>query len=230
MGSQTQGTPAATPALHAAVRWVPFKDSYWFARVVFYRYLHASEQQPWNPDYAYSFGYEDWHPGAWSATYSNYTGTRWNPDALLRPSRLNFPQGLLATTYRFALPESMRSVFLAGDGDEAICTAGAELTPRYMDLASLTERGNRVAATLGCRYTRPDGWFAGVVAFVYPRRFQQQPWDPDFTYSFGLLNVRPGTWSVWYSNYSGNRFPGRSRAAAEGTPRSGIVTVSWRFD
>jgi len=223
VGFGSQGAKAASPTLQADLRYTPFADSPWFARVVFYRYLHANEQQPWNPDFFYAFGYEDFRPGTWSVVYANYTGTRFG-------GPVNFREGVVQIAYRFALPQPMQRAFLFGDGDDATCRTGAEVTPSYVDLASLSTKHNRTALTLGCRYTRPEGWFAEVNVYAYPRHGQQQPWDPDFTYAFGLWDWRPGTLSLQYGNYSGNRFPGRARSAGEGSLRSGSTMLSWRLD
>jgi hypothetical protein len=230
VGFGPQGPHAASPTLQADLRWQPRSDSPWFARVVFYRYLHAGEQQPWNPDYSYSFGYDDWRPGTWSVTYSNYTGTRLHPDPALGQGRLNFPEGTWSVTRRFALPEAWRPALLVGDGDDAACRAAFDWTPRFADVASSTLRRNRTAISAGCRYTRPEGWFAEFNAYAYPQSGKQQPWDPDYTYVFGYSGWRDGSLSIQYGNYSGNRWPGRTRGAGEGTPRSGSVTVAWRID
>ncbi|WP_369062427.1 hypothetical protein ABOZ73_09080 [Caulobacter sp. 73W] len=56
---------------------------------------------------------------------------------------------------------------------------------------------------------------------------QQQPWDPDFVYSFGWFDWRPGGWSVQYSNYSGNRYPGADRAAGTGRFKDGTISVTY---
>lgn len=53
----------------------------WFfaeARAIYYP--AAGQQQPWDPDFTYAFGYFNWTPGAVSVQYSNYAANRfpWN--------------------------------------------------------------------------------------------------------------------------------------------------------
>ena len=79
---------------------------------------------------------DDGRPGTWSLVYSNYTGTRAHPDRALGQGHLNFSQGLWALSYRFALPDDVAPWFLVGNGDAALCTAGAQLTPRSKSSAS----------------------------------------------------------------------------------------------
>lgn len=52
-----------------------FKQHF-FVRATAFWYPHASQQQLWNGDYSYSFGYAGYTPGSFSLQYSNYSGTR----------------------------------------------------------------------------------------------------------------------------------------------------------
>ncbi|HEX7892162.1 MAG TPA: hypothetical protein VF522_22625 [Ramlibacter sp.] len=225
-GRGTQGSTAASPTLQASLRWVPRHDAFWFGQLTLLRYLHRDRQQPWHPDFTYSFGYEDFRPGTWSLVYANYTGTRLSPDRAAGERRLNFAQGQWTLSRRFALPETLQPVFLVGDGDQALCTAGLHVMPRYVEFDGGGQRSGKTSASLGCRYTRPEGWFAHLALQAW-RRSQQQPWDPDFTYGFGYEHPGPGRFTVRYNNYSGNRFPGRGRGTGEGSFRSGSITISW---
>lgn len=227
LGRGAQGSTAASPTLQAALRWTPWRDSHWFAQLTLLRYLRGERQQPWHPDFTYAFGYEDWRPGTWSLVYANYTGTRFEPDRAAGEGRFHFPQGQWTLSRRFALPAVVEPVFLAGDGDQAQCSANAHLMPRYVEFTTGGERSGKASLSLACRYTRPEGWYADLALYAYPRGAQQQPWDPDFTYGFGYEHPGPGRVAVRYNNYSGNRFPGRARGAGEGSFRSGSVSITW---
>lgn len=230
VGTGSQGSRGASPTVQALLRWHPVLDSWWFAQVVFYGYLRPDRQQARNPDFTYAFGYDDWHPGTWHLVYANYTGTRFRPDPAQGESRFNFPEGQWTAGYKFALPRALQDVLLVGDGDRTICSGNGHLMPRYEDFATGATKSGKKSLSLACRYERASGWFAQAAVYAYPDRSQQQPWDPDFTYGFGYEDWRPGTVSIRYANYSGNRFPGRSVAPGEGAFRSGSVTISWKVD
>lgn len=229
VGSGSQGARASSPTVQALLRWHPLPQAHWFAQVVFYGYLKPDWQQAWHPDFSYAFGYDDWRPGTWHLVYANYTGTRWRPDTAAGEGRFNFPEGQWTAGYKFDLPRSLQPWLLVGDGDRAICSANGHVMPKYVEYDTGATASGKVSLSLACRYERPGGLFAQLQVFAYPDRSQQQPWDPDFTYGFGHADWRPGTVSVRYSNYSGNRFPGRERGPGEGTFRSGSVTVSWNL-
>lgn len=228
LGRGVQGSTAASPSLQAALRWTPLPDRAWFAEVILYKYLRPEWQQPWHPDFSYSFGYRDARPGTWSLFYANYTGTRFDPDGARGEHRFNFPEGQWTLARRFGLPAAWEPWLLVGDGDSAVCSGGFHLVPRYEDVASGGERSFKKSLSLGCRYTRPSGWFAELAVFAYPQAGQEQPWDPDYTYALGR-GSGPGTLSIGYGNYSGNRFPGRARGAGEGAFRSGSLSLSWNI-
>lgn len=221
-GSGTQGAQASASTLQLGIRYNPL--SYWFATFTAYRYLHPSFQQSWDPDFTYSFGYDDWHPYTLSLIYGNYTGNRFAAGNGVAHSRLE--QGGITLAYKFPLPDLLRPIFLSGMGDDLMCSASMTLVPRYTDTQN-SIKDNKVNIGLGCRYTLPAGWFATFTIYHYLRPEQQQPWDPDFVYGFGYFDWHSDTISIQYSNFSGNRFPWRSHAANTGTFRSGSILVSW---
>jgi hypothetical protein len=226
VGAGTQGTRPGSPTLQALLRWRPLEDPGWFAQVSAFRYVSPQRQRPWDPDFYYSFGYDDGQPGRWALFYANYTGTRLNPDAARGESRFNFPQGQWTASYRFALPQVLESALLVGDRDSALCHADGNLVPRFTQGSSAALGSGKTSFALGCRYSRPDGWFAHGTAFAWPDRTRQQPWDPDFTYGIGWTDPAPGGLTIQYQNYSGNRWPGRAHAPGEGSLRSGSISVS----
>ena len=72
--------------------------------------------------------------------------------------------------------------------------------------------------------------FSGGFAFsYYPYPEQKQPWDPDFTYGFGYFDWHPGTISVQYNNYSGNRYPWHKKSPDTGRFKDGAITISWSW-
>ena len=226
VGSATQGTRPGSTTVQAALRWRPLDDRAWFVQGTAFAYPDRAKQRSWDPDFTYGFGYDDGEAGHWAFTYANYTGTRVQPDPARGEGRWNFSQGQWTASYRFELPEALRPVLLAGDGDGALCHADANLVPRYARNAG-GFGSDKSSFGLGCRYTRPSGWFAHATALAWPDRSREQPWDPDFVYGFGWTQPGPAGITVQYANYSGNRWPGRARASGEGLFRSGSVSVGW---
>jgi hypothetical protein len=200
----------------------------WFAGATAYHYVDPELQASWNPDFTYVFGYDDWHPYTLSLTYANYGGNRWSPDRGAGERRTRFRQGSWSLGWKFGLPPRLDRFFVAPGGSLG-CNTSLNLTPEYTDLAAGGLRHGKTSLSLGCKYTLRGWWYVNVRANLYPESAQQQPWDPDFTYGFGYFDWHPGTVSVQYNNYSGNRFPGRRHAPGTGRFQDGSLTVSYSW-
>jgi|GEM_PF-6704670 len=223
VGAGTQGEPAVSPTFQAEFRVEPV--SYWFGSIAFYRYLYGDRQRPWNPDFTYTFGYDDWHPDTISLVYGNYAGNRLRPAS--SETHAHFSEGTWSLGYKFRMPKALDPIFKADEKHEVICIVNAHVTPRYTTLQDTSLQKYKRALSLGCRYMLPSNLYANLTVFYYPDHSQQQPWDPDFTYSFGYFDWRPGTISVQYNNYSGNRFAWRNGNDGQGGFRAGSVSVFW---
>jgi hypothetical protein len=224
LGSGLQGEAAASPTLQFGIKYVPLTS--WFASITFVKYLRGALQQPWSPDFSYVFGYDDWHPYTLSAQYANYGGNRLRPDAAKGEKRTDFSAGSWNVAFKFPMPEMLHELFLLSSEDAVGCSVGATLTPRYSDAASNTVMNNKRSLALGCKYAFANSWYFNFNLPHYLVKSQQQPWDPDFTYGFGYFDWHPGTWSVQYNNYSGNRFPWNPKSPQTGRLKDGSISIS----
>jgi hypothetical protein len=223
VGSGLQGEAAASPTLQFGIKYVPLTS--WFASMTFVKYVRSELQQPWSPDFSYVFGYDDWHPYTLSAQYANYGGNRLRPDAAKRERRTTFNAGSWNVSFKFPLPEILHDLLLISSEDTMGCSVGATLTPRYSDSASNTVLNNKRTLALGCKYAFPGNWYFNFNVPRYLVKSQQQPWDPDYTYGFGYFDWHPGTWSVQYNNYSGNRFPWNPKSPKTGRLKDGSISI-----
>lgn len=214
-----------TPVTRATIKYNPL--SYWFAGATFYRYLDQNQQADWNPDFSYTFGYDDWHPYTLSLIYSNYGGNRLSPEK--DETFTEFRQGTWSLGWKFPLPKKIAAPFLIDRSGGIGCSVNYHLTPEYFDLAKGENENFKHAYSLGCKYVITGNWYLNWTLNSYLDSNQQQPWDPDFTYGFGYFDWHPGTITVQYNNYSGNRYPGRQRVADTGRFIDGEIMVSWSW-
>jgi hypothetical protein len=223
-GSGLQGEPASSPTLQFGLKYVPLTS--WFASVTFVKYLQGDLQKSWNPDFTYVFGYDDWHPYTFSAQYANYGGNRLRPDRAKGERYTTFNAGSWNLAFKFPLPVLLQDVFLINSDDAIGCTTGATYTARYSDAASNTVLKGKRTMAFGCKYAFANNWYFNFNVAKYLVKQQKQPWDPDFTYGFGYFDWHPGTWSVQYNNYSGNRFPWNPASPRTGRLKDGSITIS----
>jgi hypothetical protein len=228
LGSGLQGEPAASPTLQFGLKYVPLTS--WFISATFLKYIKGNLQKPWNPDFTYVFGYDDWHPYTFSAQYANYGGNRLSPNRAKGEKYTTFDAGSWNVSFKFPLPAMLNDTFLI-DSDDAIgCVVGATYTPRYSDAASNRVRDGKRTMALGCKYAFANNWYFNFNVPWYLVKQQKQPWDPEFTYGFGYFDWHPGAWSVQYNNYSGNRFPWSAKSPQTGRFKDGSISISISFN
>jgi hypothetical protein len=118
----------------------------------------------------------------------------------------------------------MENALLINKGDAIICQAGYSWVPRYYDLESNDIRKNK-NVLLGGVDIPLTTFFVRATAFWYPDSSQQQPWNGDYSYSFGYAGYTPGSFSVQYANYAGTRYPGHD--SGSGKFREGTISLIW---
>ncbi|MFQ5628580.1 MAG: hypothetical protein ACE5I1_07455 [bacterium] len=225
-GIGDQGSRANTNiTLSAGIKYNPL--SYWYVAVTFYKYLRHDLQAPWNPDFSYVFGYDDWHPYTFSLTYANYGGNRLFPDRANGEQRTNFKGGSISLGWKFVLPANLERLFTIHSSGGIGGNLGLNLTPEYMDLASLQVKKWKQTFSLGIKYGIYQWWYWNFTVYYYPHPEQQQPWDPDFTFGVGYFDWHPGAISIQYNNYAGNRYPWHDRKFA--LLENGSITISWSW-
>jgi len=183
--------------------------TYWFFRGTAYEYINGSDQQPWNPDFSYVFGYDDWHKSTLSLTYANYGGNRWNPDEDEGEKFTRFEEGTITLGYKFDLFQNVETALSPFEDGSIGCDVNYNWTPRFGRLDNPDKRGHwKQHATLGCKWSIIGWWYTNWRLNWYPLGSKhQQPWDPDYTYGFGYFDWHKGTISVQYNNFAGNRYP-----------------------
>jgi hypothetical protein len=226
-GKGVQGVQDATNINgSASVKYTPIGA--WSGSVSFYRYADQPHRAPWNADFTYTFGYDDWHPYTFSFTYANYGGNRLFPDRSKKEKFTNFEQGGFTLAYKFQLPKKLDRAISVHESPAGF-NVSYTVIPRYTDLKAPSDQTWKHRASLSFRYPVYKFWYATSTLNYYPVASQQQPWDPDYTYGFGYFDFHPGKLSVQYNNYSGNRYPWRQRGAHTGTFAWGGLSLSWGY-
>jgi hypothetical protein len=207
----------AGPVLGLSARYIPATN--WFVQGTLYHYLDKEKRRPWNGDFSYGFGYDNPRPNSWSVTYTNYTNNRISPQEGEPVTRVALGTGNVI--YKFRAPSAIQIEPTL----PVNCRVGYHVQPRY-ERALGGDGSWKQASSLGCTYPVWKMLYIEGTAYGYLSG-EKQSWDPDFTYSFGWFDWRPGRISVQYANYAGNRLPSSSSRGTGGFKRGSLV-VSWR--
>ncbi|WP_039058395.1 hypothetical protein [Enterobacter sp. Bisph1] len=205
--------------LNLSMQYSPY--SFWFANIT--NRVPITDTSRYTTDFRYSFGYDDWHPNTLSLVYSNDGDNHFWTSGNKRQTW--FEQGTVTLAYKFSLPKPIESRLLINDEDALTCQVGYSWVPRYYDLQSNSVKANKNLMLGGCGYTFKQHFFVRATAFWFPDTHQQQPWNGDYSYSFGYASYTPGSLSIQYSNYQGTRFPGHKNGNARF--REGTVSLIW---
>ena len=205
--------------LNLSLQYSPY--SFWFANIT--SRLPVRDTNRYTADFRYSFGYDDWHANTFSLVYGNYGDNHFWTSGSRRHTY--FEQGAFTLAYKFSLPKPVENTLLINKGDSIICQVGYSWVPRYYDLSSDDIRKNKNVMLGGCGYTFKQHFFVRATAFWFPDSSQQQPWNGDYSYSFGYAGYTPGSFSVQYANYAGTRYPGHGNGNAKF--REGTVSLIW---
>ncbi len=73
-------------------------------------------------------------------------------------------------------------------------------------------------------------YYARITFFQYLRDEYQQDYEPDFSYSFGIANYAPHSFSLEYSNFGGNRLnPNKEKGEKFTDFEAGTITGTYRY-
>jgi len=225
-GQNAQGEDKKNLNLNFSFKYTPL--SYWFLSLNVNKYLNPQIKAPWNPDFTYSFGYDDWHPYTLSFSYSNYGGNRFRPDRSKGERVTNFMNGSFKLGYKFPCAEFIEKYFIVHESGGLDYSLNYSLTPEYFDMESVSTRYWKHKLALSTKYTIYKQIFISYTIYWYLDKSTKQPWDPDFTYNLGLSQWQPSKFSVKYNNYAGNQFPW-NKIKKGNKFRDGSISISWNW-
>lgn len=223
-GLGNQGRFSNNLSLAASISFRPL--SAWFFSTTFYKYINESFKAPWNPDFSYTFGYDDWHPYTFSLTYANYGGNRLFPQK--SEVFTDLASGGLTLGWKFTVPKFIEELFIVHKSGGIGGNIAYSVVPRFLDINTQENKSFKQSLRLSLKYTIYESFYMNGTFFYYPFPEQQQPWDPDFTYGFGFFDWHPGSISIQYNNYSGNRYPWNKSMGTGGFENGGF-SISWSW-
>jgi hypothetical protein len=195
------------------------------------RYLFPDQQRSWNPDFTYSFGYNDWHPYTFSFVYSNFNGNRFAPNVAKGEVVSNFWEGNFSLGWKFPSAKLIEYLCVVHPSGGIGHSIHLNIHPQYRKAdAQHNELGYwKTSASFSTKYTIYEQIYLNFTVFWYPIPGQQQPWDPDFTYGIGFFDWHPYTLSLQYNNHVGSRFPWNPTPIQLRGLLDGTLSLSWSF-
>ncbi|MFB6257278.1 MAG: hypothetical protein ABEH38_01175 [Flavobacteriales bacterium] len=198
-----------------------FGKKFWLRTQHFFDLKPKAFSPQWISEMAYQIGHYDWRHKSFSFGYENYRPNK--RSELGERIFQEMKEGYFFLSYKLMYQgpgQKGRGNLLWNE------TSSFEMSPffRFYPKYPAPDRGaggGSYKPVLGgnFRYTLHDPFYLDGALYFYPIQSQKLPWDPDYTYGFGLFDWRAFTVNLSYGNWIGNRFPWNK----EGLPSHGFL-------
>ena len=212
-------------SFNANIRYNPI--TYWYFNASFFRHLDDDFKSRTDPDFTYSFGYDDWHPYTLSLVYSNFGANRFNPDRDKGEKCTRIEEGTINLGWKFTVPREIEEIFIVHPSGGIRGSLNYTAQPRYLDNETGRRKHWKQRGSLNLKYTIYEWFYISMSYFWYPCKSQKQPWDPDFIYGFGSFNWQPGSFNLQFNNYAGNSGGGNFFDQFKDAGLSGSWSWAW---
>lgn len=182
----------------------PYKDFYFKTNLYFD--LTPSEIEPlWIADIFYQIGVYNWRKNTFSYGYENYGPNRFrNSPASFTD---NLKRGHLFVKYKLEFSKEKPSGLFFDKTSKISIEPFFRVHPEYADSLQNAIGNGKIVAGSSFRYTVFKNIYLETALYFYPVSNSKLPWDPDYTYGFGIFDWRPMTVNFTYGNWISNRFP-----------------------
>jgi hypothetical protein len=181
-------------------------------RNTFYFDLIAPETAPfWIANYFYQIGWYNWKNKTFSFGYENYMPNNWN--SLGQEFVTNLRRGFFFLSYNYTLQaptdtNKRRYKALFHDATSRLAfTPFLRVHLEYQDVTNNLGGYFKPILGINLRYTIWRNIFIEGALYAYPIQHTILPWDPDYTYGFGIFDYRSFKVNASYGNWIANRFP-----------------------
>lgn len=207
--------------------------SYWFLGFTYRNYINGYSNESYQPDFSYSFGYNDWHQDTFSLVYSNYANNKISPKG--DEDRFNFDQGTWDLGYKTKLEDTFlgdlnaraHAYYTASSKAQRVAFFASKTIDEVLYSASYSHQldNSKKILSFSAKKVLYKKFFASGTLYHHFDHDLQEDWESDYAYSFGWLDTRAFKLSVVYSNYyMKNRYPHRDEKGVDFM--DGNITVS----
>lgn len=200
----------------------------------FQRLLNFNEERNiyYQPEFYYSFGYQDYNSDGWGFNYSNYENNQFtNGNNAYAGS---FEAGTWEVNYKKTIEDFSFKGKISYQHEDRELFVGLHTTIKLTDKTDilfaydhyLDDPQQRLAIAIKSKIV--DKFFVEGGIYLYSDYEKQQDHESDYYYSIGWRDYRKYHFSVIFSNqYSATRFPWREQ---EDIPfNEGQISISFNF-
>jgi hypothetical protein len=192
-----------------------FKDFY--IKNTFYFDLIKNEEAPlWLANHFYAIGVYNWRNKTFSYGFENFQPNRFKNAQF--DYWTNLKRGLLFVSYNYELSKINfpKNPLFFDNTSKFVFVPLLRLQPEFVN-ANNQKAGNlRPILGTNIRYVIYKNIYIETGLFYYPITKTRLPWDPDFTYGFGIFDYRAFKVNMSYGNWIANRYPWANKEIKHG--------------
>lgn len=184
----------------------PFKDFY--IKNTFYIDLIKYDQAPlWLSNHFYQIGIYNWRNKTFSYGYENYQPNRFRNAEF--DYWTNMRRGFFFLSYNYEFNKSInpKNPFFFDETSKLILIPLIRAQPEFTDINNQFLGYFKPIAGTNIRYVIFKNIYVETGLFYYPIQITKLPWDPDYTYGFGISDWRAFKVNLTYGNWIANRYP-----------------------
>jgi hypothetical protein len=193
----------------------PFKDFY--IKNTFYFDLIQNPDAPlWLSNHFYAFGFYNWRHKTFSYGYENYQPNRFSNAQF--DYWTNMKRGLffVSYNYEFNKERNPKNPFFFDKTTKFLIVPKILAQPEFVDANNQTLGYIKPILSTNFRYVFFKNIYVETGLFYYPIQKTKLPWDPDFTYGFGISDWRAFKINLTYGNWIANRYPWANKEMKHG--------------
>lgn len=208
----------------------PFGEFY-FRNTLFIDLNILEEKPKWLSNYFYQIGLYNWENRSFSFGYENYQPNLW--DGFFDKFFVNLKRGFFFVSYNYIITDNENNnkkiTLFWDETSKIVFTPIIKIHPEYQN--EFNELGGYLKPVLGTniRYVIVKNIYIETGLFYYPLSDTKLPWDPDYTYGFGIFNWKAFKVNLTYGNWIINRFPWNDKEIDNYNFLNGEIVLNFTF-
>lgn len=204
----------------------PFKELQ-FRTTIFVDLNNPKVSPPWQSDFFYQIGYYNWRNKTFSYGYENYQPNRF--EDISDNFFTNLKRGFFFVSYNYVFGNGSNNFFNFDESSQFVVSPFLRVHPEYPDAMNAFGGYFKPVTGANIRFVIWKNFYLETSLLYYPVKESKLPWDPDFTYGFGLFDWRAFKFNLSYGNWIANRFPWNEKKLEDHEFMNGEFSLSFTY-
>jgi hypothetical protein len=184
----------------------PFKNFY-VKNTFYFDLINNADAPLWLSNHFYQIGIYNWRRKTFSYGFENYQPNRFRNAEF--DYWTNMKRGFFFVSYNIEFNKEInpKNPFFIDNTSKVLIVPLFRAQPEYTDINNQALGFFKPIIGTNIRYVILKNIYVETGVFYYPIQITKLPWDPDYTYGFGISNWKAFKVNISYGNWIANRYP-----------------------